>query len=213
MTAAHVTPRSSMAVRSSGWWGLAFVVLLLVSAGMATTPGRGTPEPLARAFYVEHVGVVALAQVVGLLAAAAFLPLAVGLQRQSPGRRGVAAAGFSVAGAAVLTALPVLTLLAVAPTAQEGLLRALLVACDLADVVLFAAIAGFAVTVALAAPARWVKAVGLLVAAISVARAILLVAGSSLLELTAPLAFLVLVSLLSIAAARGRALLGGARAG
>jgi hypothetical protein len=213
MTAARLRSPSSTAGRAAGWWGLAFVVLLLVSAGMATTPGRATPEPVARAFYLEHRGVVAVAQVVGLLAAAAFLPLAVGLQRQSPERRGLAAAGFSIAGAAVLTALPVLTLLAVARTAEAGLLRGLLVASDLADVVLFAAIALFAVTVALAARARWVMALGLLVAALSAARGILLVAGSSRLEATAPLAFLVLVSLLSIAAARGHSLLGSPRVG
>src|SRR3954451_24212419 len=58
--------------RRAGGWGLAFVVLLLLGAGMANVPGRKDSVAQVRHFYEEHTGVVLLSQVVELIAA---LPL------------------------------------------------------------------------------------------------------------------------------------------
>src|SRR4051795_898146 len=46
--------------RRAGGWGLAFVVLLLLGAGMANVPGRKDSVAQVRHFYEEHTGVVLL---------------------------------------------------------------------------------------------------------------------------------------------------------
>ena len=194
--------------RATGWWGLGFVVLLLLSAGMVTVPGRGTAAQAAVAFYRDHLGIIVVAQVIGLIATVAFVLFALGLQRQDGGRPLLRYAGVAVAAATVVTAVPVLWLCLAAPTVSSRMLAGLLVASDLVDVVLFLAIAGFAAAVAIAVRPRWAWALAPAVALLSVARAVLLVIGSGLLEAIAPVAFLVLVLVLSIATLTGRALLG-----
>ena len=49
--------------RVAGWWGLTFVVLLLLSAGMASVPGGSDPASAVRDFYTAHTGVIVVAQV------------------------------------------------------------------------------------------------------------------------------------------------------
>jgi hypothetical protein len=129
----------------------------------------------------------------GLMAAAAFVLFAVGLQRQDRGRPLLRYAGVAVAAASVVTAVPVLWLCMPASTVTPAMLTGLLVASDIADVVLFLAIAGFATAIAIAARGQWTKALALAVALLSIVRAVLLVTGSGLLEVAAPVAFLVLV--------------------
>jgi hypothetical protein len=190
-----------MARRTAGWWGLGFVVLLLLSAGMVTVPGRGATVQAARGFYRDHLGIIVVAQVMGLMAAAAFVLFAVGLQRQDRGRPLLRYAGVAVAAASVVTAVPVLWLCMPASTVTPAMLTGLLVASDIADVVLFLAIA-------IAARGQWTKALALAVALLSIVRAVLLVTGSGLLEVAAPVAFLVLVLVVSVATLTGRPLLG-----
>ncbi len=197
-----------MARRTAGWWGLGFVVLLLLSAGMVTVPGRGATVQAALGFYRDHLGIIVVAQVIGLLAAVAFVLFAVGLQRQDRGRPLLRYAGVAVAAASVVTAVPVLWLCVAASTVTPAMLTGLLVASDLADAVLFLAIAGFATAIAIAARPQWAKALALAVALLSIVRAVLLVTGSELLEVAAPVAFLVLVLVVSVATLTGRALLG-----
>jgi hypothetical protein len=114
----------------------------------------------------------------------------------------------AVAAASVVTAVPVLWLCMPASTVTPAMLTGLLVASDIADVVLFLAIAGFATAIAIAARGQWTKALALAVALLSIVRAVLLVTGSGLLEVAAPVAFLVLVLVVSVATLTGRPLLG-----
>ena len=105
-------------------------------------------------------------------------------------------AGVGVAAAALLTAVPVLWLTAVADNGADGLVHALAVASDLTDVLLFAAIATWATAALLVAEPIWFKALAGAVGLLALARALLLLAGSELLKLVAPLAFIMLVSVL-----------------
>ena len=58
--------------RAGGAWGIAFVVLVLVSAAMASLPTAGDSEATIAAFYRDHATIVVLQQVIGVLA---LLPL------------------------------------------------------------------------------------------------------------------------------------------
>ena len=66
-------------------WGLAFVLLLLVSAGMVTVPGESNGVAFVRAFYEDNRSVIVVSQVIGLAAAIAFVPSRVGC-KQGVGR-------------------------------------------------------------------------------------------------------------------------------
>jgi hypothetical protein len=175
------------------------VVLVLLSAGMASVPGGEDPTGLVRDFYVQHAGVVVAAQVVGLFAAVAFVRFALTLRRTAIRRtRGaLEVAGLGVAVAAALTAVPVLWLTAVAGSGADRLVHGLAVASDLTDVLLFATIALWATTVLSAAEPFWFKTLAGAVGLLALARALLLLVGSDLLELIAPLAFVSLVAVLS----------------
>src|SRR3954471_1840193 len=97
--------------RGTAAWGLTFVVLLLVSAGMASVPGGDDPALKARHFYTEHTSVIGTAQVIGLAAGAVFIPFSRSLRDawSASGRAPwVAWSGYAVAGAAVVTVVPVL---------------------------------------------------------------------------------------------------------
>ena len=171
---------------------------------MVTVPGRGATVQAARGFYRDHLGIIVMAQAIGLVATVALVLFALGLQRQDPGRRLLRNTGVAVAVASVVTAVPVLWLCVAAPTVKPGMLTRLLVASDLVDVVLFVAIACFAAAIAVAARSQWVKVLALAVTLLAVVRAVLLITGSRLLEVAAPAAFLVLVLILSIATLTGR---------
>ena len=186
--------------RAAGWWGLAFLVLLLLSAGMASVPD-GTDSPtVVRHFYTAHAGVIVVAQVVALAASAVFVPFVLTLRRGSgAGRPGseVEVAGLVVAGASVLTVVPVLWLVVVADTAARADLHGLTVAGDLTDVVLFLAIAVWSAMLVRASSTVAFRVLAGIVGVLSLARAVFLLARSSALEVVGPTAFLVLVLVLS----------------
>ncbi|MDX6325702.1 MAG: hypothetical protein QOK15_2056 [Nocardioidaceae bacterium] len=189
--------------RAAGGWGWAFVVLLLVSAGMASVPGGADATSTVRDFYTRHTSVIVVAQLIGLVAAAAFVPFTFALRRGSADRRArpdVEAAGCAVAVAALLTAVPVLWLTAVAGTGSTGYVHALAVASDLTDVALFSAIALWAATLVRAATPAWFRALAGIVAVLTLLRALLIIARSSALEVVAPTSFVVLVAVVSTAA-------------
>jgi hypothetical protein len=177
---------------------VASCALLLVSAGTATVPGGDDGVPAVRDFYARHAGVVVAAQVLGLAAAAALVPLVLGLADMLRGRRAVVAAGLAVVGAAVVTAVPVLVLCRVAGRASPRLVSGLAVASDLVDVLLFAAVAAFAGVVAALSTATLLRVLAAVVAVLSAARAVFLLAGSAWLDVLAPVGFLVLVLVLSV---------------
>jgi hypothetical protein len=190
-------PRST---RRAGWSGLSFVVLLLLSAGMASVPGASDSVPTVRDFYDAHPAVVVVAQLIGLGAAAVFAVHARALKRgQALGGGGyVSAAGGVVAASAALTAVPVLVLAAGAARYSDRTIAALARASDLTDVVLFAAVSLFAAAVARASRARWLGSLAGTVAVVTAARSVLLACGSSSLDVAAPWAFIALVTVVSV---------------
>lgn len=180
--------------------GAAFTALLLVSAGMVTVPGGDDPAIQVRDFYLLHGGVILGAQAAGLAAAAVFAMFARALSATGsvPAVHPVRRSGYAVATAAALTALPVLALCALAGGSSAERIHALAVASDWTDVLLFAVIAGFSATVAMATARSSVRWVALVTSGLCAARALLLAFGASALELTAPLSFIVLVLTLSL---------------
>ena len=179
---------------------MAFVVLLLVSAGMATVPGGDDPVAFVRRFYEAHRAVVVTAQVVGLAAAVTFIPFADGLQRQDwVGRTPlVRRCGLAVAAAGVLAGVPPLVLCAVAGSAGSDVVSTLATASDLVDVVLVTAIAAFAAAVAASVERTWLRVLAVAVALTCAVRAVLVLVGGEALALAEPLAFLVLVLALAV---------------
>src|SRR4051794_29172555 len=156
---------------------------------MATVPGGRDPVPRVRAFYEVHTGVVVVAQVLGLLAAGALVPFVLGLGGAVRSRGPVVVAGLAVVAAAVLTAVPVLLLVVLAGGAGVRVVHDLAVASDGVDVLLFAVIAAFAAVIAAATTAPLLRGLAAAVAVLAAVRAVLLLSGSGLLEMLAPVAF------------------------
>jgi len=185
--------------RKGAWWGVAFVILLLVSAAMVSLPTAAEPGDRIAAFYNAHQQVIVWQQIVGTLALVPFLAFAAALSRwaRMDGRRNrwlMPAAGL-VALATVATSL-VAVAMALMPDLSPALAHQLTVIEDLADSVLFASLAGFVLAASTGAPV-WVRALAVLVAIASLARAVLSPFGVTVLDVAAPpavLAFLLLTS-------------------
>jgi hypothetical protein len=185
--------------RQGAWWGVAFVILLFVSAAMVSLPTAAEPGDRIAAFYKAHQQVIVWQQIVGALALLPFLAFAAALSRWArlDGQRNrwlMPAAGL-VALATVATSLVPLAM-ALMPDLSPDLLHQLTVVEDLADSVLFASLAGFVLATSTGAPV-WVRAVAVLVAIASLARAVLSPFGVTVLDVAAPLAVLGFVVLLS----------------
>lgn len=187
--------------RRAGAWGLAFVVLLLVGAGMASVPGGDESVPQVRSFYGEHRNVVALAQGVEFIATLPLVLFLLGLATSTlvRARRDVTSTGGAMVLASLLTLVPPLLLLLVHDRGSAGQVHALAVLSDLTDVLLFAAITAFAVASGWAGrgPA-WLRWLALLTGIAAGARAVEILFGGTLLEVPAPLAFIALVVAFSV---------------
>ena len=185
--------------RKGAWWGVAFVILLLVSAAMVSLPTAAEPGDRITAFYKAHQQVIVWQQIIGTLALLPFLAFAAALSRwaRMDGRRNrwlMPAAGLVVL-ATVATSL-VAGAMALMPDLSPVLAHQLAVIEDLADSVLFASLAGFVLAASTGAPV-WVRALAVLVAIASLARAVLSPFGVTVLDVAAPpavLAFLLLMS-------------------
>jgi len=105
--------------------------------------------------------------------------------------------GSGVTVAAVLAGVPPLLLCLLARSGTAAKISALATASDLVDVVLFTAIAAFAVSVTVAVETTWLRAVAAVVAGMSGVRAVILLVGGGALEVAGPMAFVVLVLCLS----------------
>ncbi len=185
--------------RKGAWWGVAFVVLLFVSAAMVSLPTAAEPGNRIAAFYKAHQQVIVWQQIVGTLALLPFLAFAAALSRwaRMDGRRNrwlMPAAGL-VALATLATSLVPLAM-ALMPNLSPDLAHQLTVVEDLADSVLFASLAGFVLATSTGAPV-WVRALAVLVAIASLARAALSPFGVTVLDIAAPLAVLGFIVLLS----------------
>src|SRR5207245_830204 len=141
--------------RKGASWGVAFVILLLVSAAMVSLPTAAERGDRITAFYKAHQQVIVWQQIIGTLALLLFLAFAAALSRwaRMDGRRNrwlMPAAGLVVL-ATVATSL-VAGAMALMPDLSPALAHQLTVIEDLADSVLFASLAGFVLATSTGAP-------------------------------------------------------------
>jgi len=179
--------------RRGGWWGVAFVVTLAVSAGMVSLPTSAQSGAQIAGFYRAHAAVILVQQVLGVLSVVFFLLFAVALGASR--RRWLLVGTVLVAITELATnVLPVV--LALSNPTPDGA-YALTVAEDLADAALFASVAVFSVAATIDQVA-WVQVTGLVVAALSVIRAAASPFAITALDVVAPLAFIALILILSV---------------
>ena len=182
--------------RRTGVWGIAFAILLLVSSGMVSGPLSNRPLQEITDFYSKNSTVVLIAQFVGVLAAGAFFLFSSNLARTLDYRR-VRMIGIVVSIAAVATAVPIV-LLALGMVATRTLVRMI----DLTDVFLFFVIALFLGMVGgRKSLPGWIRLTCGLVAILCVTRAVLgALTVFTVLDVIAPVGFLIAVVLLTISA-------------
>src|SRR5438132_7811542 len=185
--------QASATSRRGGWWGIAFVVTLFVAGAMVSLPtARQTGRAIA-AFYAAHTSVILVQQFLGLITLAFFLAfaLALGVRR----RRWLLVATALLAISELVTNI-VPVILALTNPEPDGA-HAWTVIEDLADQALFISIAVFS-SAATVAEVGWVRAVGLVVAAISLLRVVLTLFGVAALDALAPMGFVILILILSV---------------
>lgn len=185
--------------RKGAWWGVAFVILLFVSAAMVSLPTAAEGGERIAAFYAAHKQLIVWQQIVGVLEVLAFLAFAASLSSRvrMSGRanRWLMPAAGLVAMASVVTSLVPLAMVLMANLSPD-LAHQLTVVEDLADAGLFASLAAFVLAASTGAPV-WVRAPAFLVAIAALARAILSPLGVTALDFVAPMAVLVFVVLLA----------------
>ena len=185
--------QSSATSRRGGWWGIAFVLTLFVSGAMVSLPtARQTGRAIA-AFYAAHTGVILVQQVLGVVTLAFFLAFALALGARR--RRWLLVGTVLVAISELVTNI-VPVVLALTNPEPDGA-HAWTVIEDLADEALFISIAVFSVAATID-EIGWVRLAGLLVAAISLVRVVLTAFGVAALDALAPIAFLILILILSV---------------
>jgi hypothetical protein len=178
-----------------------FVVLLLIGAGMASVPGGDDSVLQVRRFYEEHTNVILLSQGVEFIATLPLVLFLMGLATSSLVRaRGDAMmTGCAMVLASVLTLVPPLLLALLHDGGSDAEVHALAVLSDLTDVLLFATIAGFAAACGWAGQGpAWLRWLALSVGVAAVARAVEILVGGGLLEVLAPLGFIVLIVAFSV---------------
>jgi hypothetical protein len=185
--------------RRGGWWGVAFVLTLAVSAAMVSLPTSAQSGAQIASFYRAHAAVILVQQAVGVLALAFLLAFAVAL---GAGHRRWLLVGTVLLGITELATNVVPAVLALSNPASDGA-YALTVVEDLADAALFASIAVFSVAATIDQVA-WVQVAGLVVAAVSVIRAAASPFAITALDVLAPLAFIALILILSVRLLIGR---------
>src|SRR6266700_4289829 len=185
--------QSSATSRRGGWWGIAFVVTLFVSGAMVSLPtARQTGRAIA-AFYAAHTGVILVQQVLGVVTLAFFLAFALALGARR--RRWLLVGTVLVAISELVTNI-VPVVLALTNPEPDGA-HAWTVIEDLADEALFISIAVFSVA-ATVDEVAWVRLAGLMAAAISLLRVVLKPFGVAALDALGPIAFLILIVILSV---------------
>ena len=174
--------------RAAGVWGIAFVVLLVVSAAIVSLPTASESSDRIASFYKAHGQLIVIQQVLGAIALVPLTAFILSLRSN----RWLRPALVVFAAVELVTNVVPLVILAAADRATS-----LTLVEDLADSALFAAIAVLVVAATLAEPV-WLRAVAVLVAGTCALRAILAPLGVSALDALAPLAFVALILLLSI---------------
>jgi len=185
--------QSSATSRRGGWWGIAFVVTLFVSGAMVSLPTARQSGRAIAAFYAAHTGVILVQQVLGVVTLAFFLAFALALGAR---RRRWLLVGTVLVVISELVTNIVPVVLALTNPGPDGA-HAWTVIEDLADEALFISIAVFSVAATID-EIGWVRVAGLLVAAISLMRVVLTAFGVAALDALAPIAFLILILILSV---------------
>jgi hypothetical protein len=187
-------------IHVGGWSGIVFSVGLLIEAGMVSLPTAALSGEELQAFYAAHRQIIIIQQIVAVALLVPLLAFARTLDRRSQSGDGrsvgwVMLAAWAVAAAELATNALSLVL-AVSADVSAGTAHTLAFAGDLADAALFAAIALFSVV---AAPTdwMWLRRVGVLVAALTLVRALASPIGVTSLDAVAPIAFLAYVLALS----------------
>ena len=182
----------SVAERRAGWWGVAFVVLLLAEAAMVSLPTGKTSGAQLKSFYDTHAQIILMQQLLGAIAMIPLVAFAISLgARRSPWL--FAGTALVVITELATNALP-LTILFTNPTA--GAAHSLTLLEDLADSALFLAIAVLVIAASIR-ETRWLRAIGLLVAALSIVRAGLSPLGIDAIDQVAPIGFILFIVLLA----------------
>ena len=187
--------------RHDGWWGLVFVVGLFVFAAMASLPTAAESGDSIKAFYSANRQVIIVQQVLEALLVVPLLGFAVAMDRRARQRRGSRTPWILIAGCALIVVELATNVLAFALATMAdpspGTMHTLTLIADLADALLFIAIALFSALAALAQP-TWVRIAGLLVGAVALIRAFASPMGATMLDAAAPMLFLVFVGVLSV---------------
>lgn len=170
--------------RAAGGWGIAFVVLLLVSSALASLPTAADSAAAIAAFYRDHASIVVVQQVVGVVALVPLVLFGISL----PPNRWLKPALFLLVGVELVTQIVPLLILA-----SPGSAQALTSVEDLADAVLFVTVALFVLAATLGQP-RWLRVGAYVVAAACLLRAV----GVSVFALAAPLLFLALILIMCV---------------
>ena len=170
--------------RAAGGWGIAFVVLLLVSSALASLPTAADSAAAIAAFYRDHASIVVVQQVVGVVALVPLVLFGISL----PPNRWLKPALFLLVGVELVTQIVPLLILASPGSAQP-----LTSVEDLADAVLFVTVALFVLAATLGQP-RWMRVGAYVVAAACLLRAV----GVSVFALAAPLLFLALILIMCV---------------
>ena len=170
--------------RAAGGWGIAFVVLLLVSSALASLPTAADSAAAIAAFYRDHASIVVVQQVVGVVALVPLVLFGISL----PPNRWLKPALFLLVGVELVTQIVPLLILA-----SPGSAQALTSVEDLADAVLFVTVALFVLAATLGQP-RWMRVGAYVVAAACLLRAVRV----SVFALAAPLLFLALILIMCV---------------
>jgi len=162
---------------------------------MVSLPTAASSGERIRSFYAAHAQLIVAQQILGILALIPFVGFVVALQRRLGGRQWLLAGAAPMVVAEVSTNVLPLILVISNPSAQTA--HGLTVVEDLADVALSASIALFALVVAL--KSGWLlRALGLVVAGLTLARAAASLLAPTILDTVAPIAFLAFVLAVSL---------------
>jgi dipeptide/tripeptide permease len=193
--------------RKGGWSGIAFVVVLLVSAGMISLPTAAEPGQRIVDFYSAHQVIIIWQQVVGAASLGPFIAFVAAIRHwarvngRQPSRWLIPASVLVVVAELATNVVPLTIAFASRPSADVA--GTLTRVEDIADSALFAAVALFVLS-ASTREASWVRAIAAVVALTSLARAVVSPLGLSALDVAAPMAFIGFVILLSIRMLTGR---------
>jgi hypothetical protein len=205
MTRAARTAENDRLSPAAGWAGVAFVVLLLFAEAAVSLPRTTHSDAFISAYYADHRAVIAVDQVVQLFCSyllwrwlrSFVATTARTTPMPSAGLGRIRVTGLAVVAASVLTCLAVLVL-ALVPSLGDRAVRLVADATDWTDVLLFLAITGLGLACAQSGHPTWLRASGAVLAVVAAAHSVLSVLGSTLLEVVAPMAFLLFVLAVSV---------------